>query len=147
MEEYILVATFSKLLTISDITGLVGYQYYCQVMEDTATCFIASEAVQIGGGASTTWNGTAWSNGVPNSGMLAIIDGNYDTTSHGDFSCCSLMVNATYTLDIQANDYVEIQYNLTVNGVLNVWNNGSLVQVDDSGVNTGNISYLKNSFG
>jgi len=130
-------------LTISDITGLVGYQYYCQVMEDTATCFIASEAVQIGGGASTTWNGTAWSNGVPNSGMLAIIDGNYDTTSHGDFSCCSLMVNATYTLDIQANDYVEIQYNLTVNGVLNVWNNGSLVQVDDSGVNTGNISYQR----
>ena len=130
-------------LSISDITGLVGYQYYCQVMEDTATCFIASEAVQIGGGASTTWNGVAWSNGVPNSGMLAIIDGNYNTTSNGDFSCCSLIVNASYTLDIQANDYVEIQYNLTVNGVLNVWNNGSLVQISDAGINTGNISYQR----
>ena len=130
-------------LTISDITGLVGYQYYCQVMEDTATCFIASEAVQIGGGASTTWDGTTWSNGVPNSGMLAIIDGDYDTALNGDFSCCSLIVNATNALNIRANDYVEIQYNLTNNGVLNVWNNGSLIQVNDSGVNTGNILYQR----
>ncbi|BCY27651.1 choice-of-anchor D domain-containing protein [Flavobacterium okayamense] len=128
-------------LNISDITGLEEYQYYCQVMEDTATCFIASAAVQIGGGASTTWNGTSWSNGVPNSGMLAIIDGDYDTAIDGSFSCCSLLVNATYTLDIQAVDYVEIQYNLTVNGTLNVWDDGSLVQVDDSGVNVGNINY------
>ncbi|WP_162523901.1 MULTISPECIES: choice-of-anchor D domain-containing protein [unclassified Flavobacterium] len=134
-------------LSISDITGLVGYQYYCQVMEDTATCFIASAAVQIGGGATTTWDGTVWSNGIPNSGMLAIIDGDYDTLTDGDFSCCSLLVNPTYTLDIQANNYVEIQYNLTVNGVLNVWNNGSLVQVDDSGVNTGNISYRRATTG
>ncbi|EAZ96655.1 Outer membrane autotransporter barrel [Flavobacteria bacterium BAL38] len=137
----------SDTLSISDITGLVGYQYYCQVMEDTATCFIASAAVQIGGGATTTWDGTVWSNGIPNSGMLAIIDGDYDTLTDGDFSCCSLLVNPTYTLDIQANNYVEIQYNLTVNGVLNVWNNGSLVQVDDSGVNTGNISYRRATTG
>lgn len=131
----------SDTLNISDITSLDGYQYYCQVMEDTATCFIASDAVQIGGGASTTWNGSTWSNGVPNSGMLAIIDGNYDTSVHGSFSCCSLVVNSTYTLDIQAVDYVEIQYNLTVNGTLNVWDDGSLVQVDDAGVNIGNINY------
>lgn len=128
-------------LNISDITGLESYQYYCQVMEDTTTCFIASEAVSISGGASTTWNGTVWSNGVPNPGVLAIIDGNYDTAINGNFECCSLVVNSTYTLDIQASNYVEIQYNLTVNGTLNVWDDGSLVQVIDTGINTGNISY------
>lgn len=131
----------SDTLSISDITGVEGYQYYCQVMEDTATCFIASEAVQIDGGASTTWNGSSWSNGVPNSTTLAIIDGDYDTTVNGDIECCSLVVNSTYTLDIQANDYVEIQYNLTVDGTLNVWDDGSLVQVDDNGVNIGDINY------
>ncbi len=135
-------------MTISDITGLEDYQYYCQVMEDTATCFVASNATIIGiGGSSTTWNGTVWSNGVPTSTSFAIIDGDYDTTLNGNIECCSLLVNSGFTLDIQDANYVEIQYNLTVNGTLNVLNNGSLVQVDDSGVNTGDISYQRSTTG
>ncbi|MEQ3690561.1 MAG: choice-of-anchor D domain-containing protein [Flavobacterium sp.] len=131
-------------MTISNLTGLEGYQYYCQVMEDTATCFVASNAIIIGvGGSSTTWNGLVWSNGVPTSTSFATINGNYDTTLNGNIECCSLLVNNGFTLDIQDNTYVEIQYNLTVNGTLNVLNNGSLVQVEDSGINTGNISYQR----
>ncbi|WP_430399562.1 choice-of-anchor D domain-containing protein [Flavobacterium sp.] len=135
-------------MTISDITGLEGYQYYCQVMEDTATCYVASNATIIGvGGSSTTWNGLTWSNGVPTSTSFATINGNYDTTVNGNIECCSLLVNTGFTLDIQDAEYVEIQYNLTVNGTLNVLNNGSLVQVDDSGVNTGNVSYQRSTTG
>ena len=131
-------------LTISNLTGLEGYQYYCQVMEDTATCFVASNATIIGvGGSTTTWNGSDWSNGVPTIGSYAIIDGNYDTTTHGNFECCSLLVNNTFILNIQANDFVLIQNDLTVNGTLNVMNNGSLIQVNDLGVNTGNITYQR----
>ena len=52
-------------------------------------------------------------------------------------------MNAGFTLNIQADDYVLIQNDLTNNGTLNVFNNGSLVQVNDSGVNTGNISYQR----
>jgi hypothetical protein len=129
-------------LTISNLTGLEGYQYYCQVMEDTATCYVASNATIIGvGGSTTTWNGTTWSNGLPTISTFATINGNYDTTTHGDFECCSLLVNAGFTLNIQADDYVLIQNDLTNNGTLNVFNNGSLVQINDLGVNTGNISY------
>ena len=135
-------------MAISDITGLEGYQYYCQVMEDTATCYVASNATIIGvGGSSTTWNGLTWSNGVPTSTSFATINGNYDTTVNGNIECCSLLVNTGFTLDIQDATYVEIQYNLTVNGTLNVLNNGSLVQVDDSGVNTGNVSYQRSTTG
>ena len=133
----------TDILSISNIAGLEGYQYYCQIMEDTPTCFIASEAVSISGGASTTWNGTSWSNGAPTIGTLATINGNYDTTSHGNFECCSLLVNPTFTLVIQANDYVLIENDLTVNGTLNVMNNGSLIQVNDLGINTGNITYQR----
>ncbi len=134
--------TTTSDLTISDISGLDGYQYYCQVMEDTATCFVASNAVSIGlGSAATVWNGTTWSNGTPTLSTVAAINGNYDTTANGSFECCSLVVNAGFTLDIQAADYVLIENNLTVNGNLTVHNNGSLVQINDAGVNTGNISY------
>lgn len=136
----------SSTLNISSTSGLNNYQYYCQIREDSATCYTATEAAIIIDG-TTTWNGSAWSNGVPNLGMLAIIDGDYDTTINGSFSCCSLVVNSSNTLDIQALDYVEIQFDLTVNGVLNVWDDGSLVQIDDSGTNTGNILFERNTSG
>ena len=130
-------------LTISSIVGVIDYQYYCQIRENTATCYTASNAIKITDTSATTWNGATWSNGTPDVSKLAIINGNYDTTSHGDFECCSLLVNATFTLNIQADDYVLIQNDLTVNGTLNVLNDGSLVQVNDLGVNTGNISYQR----
>ncbi len=123
------------------IGSLSGYQFYCLVTQD-ATCSVASDAAQLKVQA-TTWNGTTWSNGAPDLSKLAIVNGNYDTTTHGDFECCSLLVNATFTLNIQADDFVLIQNDLTNNGTLNVLNNGSLVQVNDLGVNTGNISYQR----
>ncbi|MDK2771667.1 MAG: choice-of-anchor D domain-containing protein [Flavobacterium sp.] len=130
----------SAALNISSTSGLNNYQYYCQIRENDATCYTATEAAIIKDGA-TIWNGTTWSNGVPDLTMLAIIDGNYDTALHGDFSCCSLVVNATYRVDVRANNYVEIQNDLTVNGIFKVWDDGSLIQIDDAGVNTGNIRY------
>jgi hypothetical protein len=136
----------SATLNISSTSGLNNYQYYCQIREDAATCYTATEAAIIKDG-TTIWDGTTWSNGVPNSTMLAIINGNYDTTLNGNIECCSLIVNTGFTLEIQDANYVEIQFDLTVNGTLNVLNNGSLVQVDDSGVNTGNISYQRSTTG
>jgi len=130
-------------LSISSITGVINYQYYCKIRENTATCYTASNAIKITDSSATTWNGTTWSNGAPTISTFATINGNYDTTTHGDFECCSLSVNAGFTLNIQANDYVLIQNDLTNNGTLNVLNNGSLIQVNDLGVNTGNISYQR----
>jgi hypothetical protein len=134
--------TTTNSLAIASLAGLNNYQYYCQVREDDASCFQATIAVKITD-FSTIWNGSSWSNGIPDLTKAAIIDGNYDTTTHGNFECCSLLVNATFTLNIQANDFVLIENDLTVNGSLNVLNDGSLIQVNDLGVNTGNITYQR----
>ena len=134
-------------LSISNISGVINYQYYCQIRENTATCYSASNAVKITDTNATTWNGTVWSNGVPDATKFATINGNYNTALHGSFECCSLLVNATFTLDIQANNYVEVTNNITNNGTLNVMNKGSLVQINDLGVNTGNISYRRATTG
>ena len=50
--------------------------------------------------ASTTiWDGTAWSNGVPDANAYAIINGAYSTGTDGDLATCVLQVDASLTLD------------------------------------------------
>jgi photosystem II stability/assembly factor-like uncharacterized protein len=89
----------------------------------------------------TTWNGTTWSNGVPDVNKTAVINGNYNTNTNGNIECCSMTVNGGFTLNINDSNYVLVANNLTVDGVLNIRNNGSLIQTEDTGLNTGVISY------
>lgn len=128
-------------LTISSIVGVIDYQYYCQIRENTATCYTASNAIKITDTSATTWNGTTWSNGTPDLTKLAIINGTYNTTTNGDIDACSIVVNTGFTATITSGHYFNIQNDVTVNGTLNILNNGSLLQINDLGVNTGNISY------
>lgn len=128
-------------LNISNTTTVINYQYYCQIRENTATCYSASNAVKVTDTNGTTWNGATWSNGLPSLTKAAIIDGTYVTATNGNFSCCSLIVNATRTLTISSGGYVEVQNDITTNGILDVLSDGSLVQINDAGVNTGNINY------
>ena len=129
-------------LTISDISSLIGYQYYCQIRENTATCYSASNAVMISAGQSTTWDGSIWSNSAPNFNKAAVINGNYSTTSNGSFEACSVYVNSPNVLTIASGNYVAIQNDLTVvaTGNVIVQDDGSLVQIADNGVNTGSIN-------
>jgi len=136
--------TTTATLSISDISTLVGYQFYCQIRENTATCYAASNAVMINAISSTTWNGTAWSTGSPpDLNTAAIISGNYNMvspTSLPSFEACSLTINSPATVTIDDSKYIAIQNDLTVNtgGTLIVRNNGSLVMIDDGGSVTNN---------
>lgn len=128
-------------LTITPVSTFNNYQYYCQIRENSSTCYKASNAVIIKDNFATTWT-TAWSNGAPSLTKRVIIDGTYNTTTNGSFEACSVTVNAARTLTITASQYVAIQNNLTVNatGSLVVQDDGSLVQISDTGVNTGSIT-------
>jgi hypothetical protein len=133
----------TNILSISNISTIVDYQFYCQVSENTATCFTASNAVKITLSQATTWQaGNTWSNSVPDINKPVIIDNDYDTANgfSPSFDACSLTINNAKTVTIRANNYANIQYDLTVNagGTLSVENNGSLVMVSDTGVVTNN---------
>lgn len=129
-------------LSIANISGVIDYQYYCQIRENTNTCYTASNAVKITDGGTTTWIASgSWTNGVPTLDKMAIINYDYNTTINSSFSACSVVVNTGKTLTITADEFVKIQNDLTNNGTLDVENNGSIVQINDSGVNTGSISY------
>ncbi len=127
-------------LNISNIAGLDGYQFYCQIRENGATCYTATNAVKISEATTVTWNGTVWTPSVPTANSIAVINGNYDTAVNGNFEACSVTVNGGFTLNIGTANYVLIQNDLTVNSSANltVQDSGSLVMVDDAGVVTNN---------
>lgn len=130
----------TNVLTINNIAGLEGYQFYCQVRENGATCFAASNAVRISGTGTVTWNGTAWTPSVPTAASPAVIDGNYNTSANGSFEACSVTVLGSRTLTIAPNTYVSILHDLTVDAgaTLRVLSSGSLVMIEDSGIVTNN---------
>lgn len=75
-----------------------------------------------------------------------VIDNDFTTAlSNNLISKGNLIVTPSHNLVVSTQDYVQIENDLTVNGALNVLNNGSLIQVNDLGINTGNISYERSA--
>ncbi len=88
---------------------------------------------------STTYSSSGWSNGLPSSNMMAIIDENYNTST-ANIDACSLIVNSGKTLTVPDGTYIKVEGDITVNGTLFIANEGSLVQVDDAATVTNNGS-------
>jgi hypothetical protein len=95
--------------------------------------------------STTTYDGTSWSNGVPDSSKAAIFTGNY--TIAADFTACSLRVTNNAVVSVSSN------YNVNLNGSISVDsgssftlnNNSNLFQSDATAVNTGNIIVKRNT--
>jgi hypothetical protein len=70
-----------------------------------------------------------------------ILNNDFDTSVSNDlYLHGNLTINTNKTLTVTSNKYAYVANDLTVNGNFNIENNGSLVQFNDSGVNTGKIS-------
>ncbi|OBX23522.1 hypothetical protein BAA08_03990 [Bizionia sp. APA-3] len=142
----------TSTLDISDLAGLDDYQYYCQIRENTATCYAASNAVKIEYIAAV-WDGTAWSS-PPTSSKIAIINGDYDTSTNVNgetsFEACQLFVAAGSLLTVSEGDYVEVINSAVVNGDgtkldgILVEDKGSFVQRGE-GVNAGTYTLNTNA--
>lgn len=71
-----------------------------------------------------------------------VLDNDFTTSvSNNIIAKGNLIVNPTRVLTVSSNNYVQIENDLTIDGTLSVLNNGSLIQVNDAGINVGNISY------
>lgn len=101
----------------------------------------------VGASASTTWDGTVWSNGVPSSTLDAIIDGTYNTNVGGDqgaFTAKKLTVTSQGALTINSGTNVTVQNEVINNGSLVLENNANLIQVNNV-ANSGNVVVKRNS--
>ncbi len=92
---------------------------------------------------STTYT-TAWSNGVPDATKTAIFDGNY--TSTGNMNACSVIVQSGNVV-FNPGHTLTVQNSVTrTGGTLTFEDDASLVQVSNTAVNSGYITYKRTSF-
>ncbi|OAH76164.1 hypothetical protein AXA65_01355 [Chryseobacterium sp. FP211-J200] len=138
--------TTSQTLMISDVTGLNNYQYYCQVRENTATCFTATNAARIKE-ASNTWSTNVWSNGTPVLASKVIIAGNYDTQLNGALDVCELTVVNPGTVVVKPNNPITVKKRIINNNTAAnsfiVESDANLLQVDNV-INEGNVKVERN---
>ena len=135
-------------LVISNANTAIDYQFYCEVREDDASCYTASDALKIII-SGATWNGTNWTwndgtavNTVPTTDANVIINGDYNTSNGGaeiSFEACECIVNTGNTLTIENNTYVLVENDLTVDGNVVVKTDGAFVQVNDAATVDGDV--------
>ena len=92
---------------------------------------------------TTTWNGTSWDKGEPNSNKNVVFTGNYTTIT--GFSACSVKVSNNAVVTINPTHTLIVENVVTVDAGSNLIfeNNASLLQTNASAVNVGNITYKR----
>ncbi len=104
--------------------------------------------------ASTTWNGSGWTNGLPDGGKSVTFSADFTATS--DISACEVFIDSNAKVVFPAtepdsSDAISTGFDLTANGVVFVafgsleFEQGSnLIQKDYTGPNAGNIKMKTN---
>ncbi len=131
-------------VTSYTLTGLpVNSIIYFRVRAVNSSC--GRSAYSNTSNNSTSWNGSNWSNGFPNLSRFVIINGNYNMNTLPSFNACNVQVNNGFTLTVSDSKNITVENNINVNTTasLLVENNGSIVQISNSGTNTGNIRLLR----
>lgn len=115
---------------------------------------VASSAILKPGGTPAVWNGTSWDH-VPTSTSSLIFTADYDSSVHltgTEIQGCDCTVNNGVNVVIDSGDTMILQNSLKVTpaasglpaGNFTIRNTGSLVQINESVTNVGNITYKRN---
>ncbi|MEO8235773.1 MAG: T9SS sorting signal type C domain-containing protein [Flavobacterium sp.] len=134
-------------VTSFSVTGLPQISPLYFRIRAASTCGVSLSSNTVTIVIGTKWDGSTWSSGVPDLTKFVIIDGNYDMSILPSFDACSVQVNSPFVLKVDSNKYVNIQNGLTVNSGANiiVENDGSIVQISNTAINTGVISVKRDT--
>lgn len=136
------ISNTTTTLTGAQIGPLTATTYYRAVVKNGNCGEVFSSATTIFV-KSSTWNGSAWSDGVPDNTTTAFITGNFTATA--DLTACTLTVSNGATVIIPGGFDVTLVGALTVSsGSFTLENNANLIQIDDV-ANVGNIVVKRNS--
>lgn len=131
--------------TTAETISITQPGQYSFTLTNASGCTSAATAlIDITGTATTEWNGTSWTNGVPTDEMRIVFSGSY--TSAGNLEGCSCLVTSGDVV-FTSNTSLTLTNGLTVaGGTMTFENNASLVQLSDNALNSGEINYKRNAF-
>ena len=93
----------------------------------------------------TIWNGSNWSNGLPDINKAALFFGNFTILS--DLTICSIYVAPNFDVTVTSGTVLNVLDEVTViyPGNLIFENNASLIQTNPNAFNSGSITYKRNT--
>lgn len=96
---------------------------------------VFNETIIIEGTVSpktTVWDGSTWSNDVPDENYSVTLNGNYNTSTHGNLDIYDLQVNTTKILTVDNGSYAKIKQDVDVDGQIIVETEGAFVQISET---------------
>lgn len=136
------IANTTSTLSSAEAGQITGVTYYRAAIDNGSCPDVFTPAITIDT-KTTSWDGTSWSNGIPDSSTAVIISGNYNLALA--ITACSLTVINGAIVNIPAGYDVIINGALIVdNATLNFENNTNLIQNLDA-VNFGSITVQRES--
>lgn len=129
-------------LSPAQIGPITATRYYRAVVQSGSCPVVYSDPVTISL-ASTTWDGSTWSSGLPTASTSIIFTGNYTAT--GNIDACSIQVTNNAVVNIPSANTVNLYGAITVtSGSFTLENNANLLQSSNV-ANSGNIIVKRNS--
>ncbi|MBO9582792.1 MAG: T9SS sorting signal type C domain-containing protein [Flavobacterium sp.] len=141
------IGTYSGTTSTLPIQNLIAGRYYFTVTDNGSGCTSNTVFIDINDiSSSTTWNGSAWSNGNPDGSKSVIVSAVTPnqpfTTATPNISACSLTITAPSDVSIPSGVTLTISNKVTSNGKLVFESGSSLIQTTNV-QNTGDIVYKR----
>lgn len=122
-------------------SGLIHGSYNV-IIRNVTGCTSSATTCILKPSITTVWNGNSWSQSAPTKEDTVFFSGDYSST--GDLSACTCQVNSGNVVFKSGNTLsVTNEVTVTAGGVLTFENNASLVQINDTAVNSGEIIYYR----
>lgn len=138
------IASTDTVLTSLDMGAIAATRFYRAAVQNSGCSPEYTDPVQITVPEAVVYSDGAWSS-PPTETTPIVIDG--DMLLIDDLTVCSCLVKDGKTLTVQPDVSLTVATSVTVEAgaALVIEDQGSLVQMDDSAISTGNVTVKRNS--
>jgi hypothetical protein len=149
--QYILIIkrgsnVYNSGLRTGQFSGIKTYVTNTAAGDDRNNLFFNNMSLIERCSGTTTWNGSSWDNGLPTINKAVAFTGNYTSTANID--ACSVSVSNDAVVILADSHTLTVENNVSITGTnskLIFENNASLLQINPSSTNTGDINFRRKS--